>query len=708
MSSFPGFPELRWCDSMVWNITRTNGRRNALPASLFKALTTTPSSLGPQMRDAQISRGGPSYRPDIDGLRALAILPVVFFHYRVPFFGGGFVGVDVFFVISGFLITSLIAAEVEQGRFSIVRFYERRVRRIFPALFAMLAVVTAAAILLMFPVDLVGYAKSLLATALFAANFQFWSEAGYFDTLADTKPLLHLWSIAVEEQFYILFPALLLLLSKGSPRMRMVGVAVIFVSSFALSVWGISQAPAATFYLLPARAWELMLGALIALGAFPHIENRRVREALVALGIALIAFAVLSFTSDMPFPGMAATVPCVGAALVIYAGDARQTALGKLLSMRPLVFVGVISYSLYLWHWPLFVLAKYVVFRDLTGLERVGLLALSFAIAALSWRFVEGPFRGRATGNWRSRLFPAALAAMAITAISGMVAEAADGWPGRLSPDIRRILAEQDDHEPRIARCFARTSQNVRDGDLCAMGAVGAAAPSYLLWGDSHADAILPAVGDVTRRAGHSGLFAGAESCPPLLGVNTPRADCRKFNDAVLALALNRNISEVILSARWAKSAEGATYGDEPHGHVVLSDDEGSGSPQRDNHAVFERGLERTVQALTRSGKKVVIVASVPEIGWPVPAVLARRALARDRTNVDPALANYLHRQRFVLDELARMHKLYGVTVIYPHEILCSADACQVALNGVPLYRDEHHLSVYGARLIEPLLAGTL
>src|SRR5271170_3095038 len=302
----------------------------------------------------------PRYRPEIDGLRALAILPVLLFHYRVSPFRGGFVGVDVFFVISGYLITQLIEAERREGRFSIARFYERRVRRIFPALFVMLTAATIAAAFILFPVDLVRYANSLLATAGFAANFEFWREAGYFDVAAAEKPLLHLWSIAVEEQFYLVFPALLLLFQSR----RVAITLAIFVLSFAFAVWGVIHAPSAAFYLLPGRAWELMLGALLALHAVPFIERRWIREALAVTGIALIAIAVFGYSKDTPFPGAAALLPCLGAALVIYSSVPGITSASAVLSLPPLVFVGRISYSLYLWHWPLYVFARYFSFRD--------------------------------------------------------------------------------------------------------------------------------------------------------------------------------------------------------------------------------------------------------------------------------------------------------------------------------------------------------
>ncbi|MGD0864465.1 MAG: acyltransferase family protein [Rhizomicrobium sp.] len=646
------------------------------------------------------------YRPEIDGLRALAILPVVLFHYGLGPFRGGFVGVDVFFVISGYLIAALIHGEMQDDRFSIAKFYERRIRRIFPALFAMLAVVSVAAVLILFPYDLVRYAKSLLATAGFASNFEFWSETGYFDVAGAEKPLLHLWSIAVEEQFYLLFPPVLLAFRRSAWLLAAVGV--IFAASFALGIWGVAHAPSATFYLLPARAWELMLGALLALGAIPPLANRAISEALAAIGLLLIGYAVVAFTAEMPFPGPAALIPCAGAALVIYATQCSETWTGKALSWRPVVFVGLISYSLYLWHWPIFVLARYFAFRSLTTIESVGLIGLSFALAVLSWQFVEKPFRTRAIRVSRRHLFAGAAGAMAATAACAMFAVSDGGFPERLRPDVRAILAEENDHEPRIDRCFGLSAQDLRENRLCRVGG-GAASPTYLLWGDSHADAIMPAVEDVASRSGRVGLFAGAASCPPLLGVD--RLDvpgCRAFNDEALKIALRRNISEVILEARWGKDAEGSTYGSEPHGRVVFVDDFSTATPEADNRAVFARGLERTVSALVNARKKVVIVASVPEIGWAVPPVLARLRFADNFGTPSLAKSLYLQRQNFVLGELAHLKATYNVTIVYPDRILCPAASCVVALNGLPIYRDEHHLTVKGAKQLEPLFEQAL
>ncbi len=644
-----------------------------------------------------------TYRPDIDGLRALAVLAVVLFHYRVPGFTGGFVGVDVFFVISGYLITGLILKEMGEGRFSLRQFYERRIRRIFPALFAMLAVATLLAAFLFFPVSFARFGKSLLATAFFGANFEFWREVGYFDVSADQKPLLHLWSIAVEEQFYLLFPALLLLVGARSKTRLTLMVGAIFAASLAFSVWNARHSPAAGYYFLPSRMWELMLGALLAISALGVPAKAKLPAFAAVGGLALIVFAVLRFSRSTPFPGAAALLPCVGTVLIIAAGEG--TALNRALSLKPIVFVGLISYSLYLWHWPVYVFARAALFRAPTPFETVSLIALSFALAALSWRFVEQPFRGRSFRWPRPVLFRGAGLAMAATAACAAVLVVGKGFPQRFSPQIRAILAEATDHEPRISECFGLTADDVRKGKLCPLGAKVREA-SFLLWGDSHADALIPAVQSVAKRRGRAGLFAGTDSCPPLLGVKrADTAKCAAFNDAVAKIATSKSIREVILEARWAKNAEGSSFGGEQADRVRLYDDVSQGRTEHETRDVFYRGLNRTVRGLTHAGKRVILVASVPEVGFPVPAYLAHARMADPGAKLTTSMAAYRERQKFVLWAFAEMHKRYGAHVVYPDQALCKDGHCQVALNDRPLYRDAHHLSVFGARQLTPLLA---
>ena len=309
--------------------------------------------------------GAGRYRRDIDGLRAIAILPVLLFHAHVPGFSGGYVGVDIFFVISGFLITGIIAREVDEQRFSLVHFYERRFRRIMPALSLMILAVLAAACWLYLPGDIEGVPKSALAATLFASNLWFFTDTGYFAGGADVKPLLHTWSLAVEEQFYIGFPILLMLVARFAARWRGLIVGAIAAISLALAIALQRDTSGFTFYLLPTRAWELFAGALLALGAIPAARARWLREALAWSGLLSVAFAVIFYTRETVFPGITALPPVLGAALLLH--SAPGTSVGRLLSMPLFVGVGLISYSLYLWHWPLIVFTEYATDAALTG-----------------------------------------------------------------------------------------------------------------------------------------------------------------------------------------------------------------------------------------------------------------------------------------------------------------------------------------------------
>ena len=408
------------------------------------------------------------HRADIDGLRAVAVVPVLLFHAGFPAFAGGFVGVDVFFVISGYLITSIILDETDAGRFSIVAFYERRIRRIFPALFAMLFASSILGALVLLPDDLKNLGQSSAAAALSASNFLFWHELGYFDVAAELKPLLHTWSLAVEEQFYVVFPIALLLLLRAHKSGALLILATVALLSFVLAEWGPSPM---AFYLAPARAWELLLGALLATGAVPPPGRQWVRDSLSLLGLGLIAWSVLALSSATPFPGMAALLPTLGAALVIHAGDGGQSLAGRVLGVRPLVLAGLISYSLYLWHWPLLVFARTYVGRELSMAETLAVLALSVAVAVASWRWIERPFRGSRPILARPKLFAAAGAAVSVTVAIGLGLHLAEGLPTRLPPDAARLAAGARDRAIAPPECVNPPLEAVREGRLCRIGA---------------------------------------------------------------------------------------------------------------------------------------------------------------------------------------------------------------------------------------------
>lgn len=378
------------------------------------------------------------YRREIDGLRALAVLPVILFHAGFNTFRGGFVGVDVFFVISGYLITSIILAEKQSGTFTLARFYERRARRILPALYVMAVACVPFAYLWLEPVDLAEFSRSLVAAAGFASNIFFWRETNYFATANELKPLLHTWSLAVEEQYYIVFPLLLLAVWRFGRRWLLASFVVGLLLSLIASEFGVIHSPAATFYLLPTRGWELLMGAIAALHLSGHVQaTARWREVPASLGVLMLAYGVLMFGKSTPFPGFYALVPTVGALLIILYADA-QTYAGKLLGSRALVGVGLISYSAYLWHQPLLAFARHR-FGELNAVAVGVVLALTFALAVVSWRFVEKPFRDRTRVGTRP-LWAASAVGAAVLVACGWFGSAQRGFIDHYAEEDRYIL----------------------------------------------------------------------------------------------------------------------------------------------------------------------------------------------------------------------------------------------------------------------------
>jgi peptidoglycan/LPS O-acetylase OafA/YrhL len=470
------------------------------------------------------------HRPDIDGLRAIAVLPVILYHagFSCP---GGFVGVDVFFVISGYLITRIVERDLQQRRFSLMNFYQRRIRRIFPALFAMLAVSTGVAVVLLLPSELVSFGKSLIAAAAFSSNVFFYRHSGYFDASALLQPLLHTWTLSVEEQFYIFWPLLLALLGwRFLARWKLPLLALILFGSLLLSAYWVAHSPNAAFYLLPSRAWELALGAILSLAPVTRFTSRlppRAAGFCSLLGLAMLMASVAAYSGLVPFPGFAALLPCVGAALVIAVG--REGLLStRILSFPPLVLAGLISYSLYLWHWPILVLAHIVANRELVASERAGLVALTCVVAWLSWRFVERPFRNPRFGGSSRLWVSAGLATSALFLVIGTLLLRSGGFPGR-SPQVARWVAAQQ----REAELFDRspcvvTTNSLPAAGQCLLGAAASApSTSVVLWGDSHAAQFAQVLDGIGRNLGITIRQLTKAGCPPTLGVaflNSDRA----------------------------------------------------------------------------------------------------------------------------------------------------------------------------------------
>jgi peptidoglycan/LPS O-acetylase OafA/YrhL len=633
----------------------------------------------------------PTYRPDIDGLRAIAVLAVLFYHSGIGFFSGGYVGVDVFFVISGYLITTIIVREIGLGKFSIAGFYERRMRRILPAIITTVAACLLIGYALLETSDFEDLARSSIANNLFLSNIYFYWQTGYFDAPAELKPLLHTWSLSLEEQYYVVMPVLLLLIARFCKQRFLLFVVPVFIVSFAACVYGMASDPSAVFYMLPTRAWELLIGSILAIATLPRLPSEGAMQGLAAIGLALVLTGILGFDDQTAFPGAYAAIPTIGTAILIYTGRAGMTLVNRLLSARLMVFVGLISYSLYLWHWPLIVYARYLKAEDLTQTEKMALIVVMIAVATLSWRFVETPFRKKKLLATRKSIFVGSLVATTTVILAGLAA-------------IVSLGDQELDHWKACENIEERIAEN---RGLCRIGD-DSAAPHFLLWGDSHARSWASAVNVSAQRKSKSGYLASKTACAPLLGIERQgRKKCLAFNETVFSfIEEHSEIDTVILSARWGLAAEGSRYKEEDGDPIVLIDTLATAGQPEYQHELTENALYRTVLSLQEIGKRVLVVGPVPEVGYDVPSVNHIALITNRDVNsmIAPSRSDFDIRNRNVLSTLSRLQDELHVKILSPSTLLCDDTICRVALEGgLALYRDDHHLSTFGAKYISEL-----
>ena len=649
-----------------------------------------------------------AYRRDIDGLRAVAVLSVLFFHAGYPVFSGGYVGVDIFFVISGFLITRIIADGIDGGSFSLGLFYRRRIRRLLPAYAVVLLVVTLVGLFISLPQELVDLGQSLVASSVFATNVLFWQEHGYFASASEIKPLLHTWSLSVEEQFYLFFPALLLMIAKIMPRARMWVIAAIFLFSLAASELAIDRFQTASFYLLPTRAWELMLGSVLALAVSRVPVSAFVSRVMGVVGALMVIAAVSMMQPSTRFPGLIALLPCIGAAAIIWSGQVAGP-VRSMLSMSWLVFVGQISYSLYLWHWPVFAYARYYNIDEFGQVEIAMALTLSFVLAWLSWRFVEQPVRDAARTP-RFRPFVAVAATSTILFVCGFAFIKTDGLEGRFDEQVNELV--KAGAAPSDDGCIATDSRWISPEAAC-VRPEGARHPSIALWGDSHAQTFIANVADLARRSGRSASIYVFTGCPPVPGVGRTgvaggSGRCAEWNSAVMSrLLADDEVRIVVLVARHSVYVKGHTdaYGPaETQGHAetrLLPIDAVPEASESLMDGYFAR-LDAAVSQLTSSGKKVVIVYPIPEVGYDVPvtlALLAARGQSPDSFTTPVSM--YVERQGDIRRHLDVIVAKYGAGVIDPYGPLCTSSFCRVFIDGQVLYFDDDHLSPMGMSLLD-------
>lgn len=632
--------------------------------------------------------GALEFRKDINGLRAYAVIAVLLYHFGIACMGGGYAGVDVFFVISGFLMTAIILPRMEEGRFSLSGFYLARVRRILPALAVLCVAVLLFGWFWLAPYLYENLGKSAGASLLFISNFVYNRAGGYFAEPAHDNWLLHTWSLSVEWQFYLLYPLLLLALAHlagGNRRFVRATLLAALLASFAYAMWLTSTKPSSAFFMLPARAWELLAGSLVFLHS-SHIFSDKVARTLEILGLTLILIAFAAYDSGTPWPGHYAALPVLGACLVLVA--ARQTSL--LTGNRIAQGLGRWSYSIYLWHWPLVVgLGYFGVRADSSWL--LAAMAASIALGALSYRLVEQPsarwMRSLDSRKaWRS-------AGAGFTLVFGFAAVAyfdhgvARTW--RL-PEPVLVAAHEKENTGRLTKCNTPQSQCV----------LGSGKTLALVWGDSHAIATVSGVAAAAQLAGGSILFFGQQACPVVFDArssNTKAPEfCSRFNDMVHARLqeMASNLPVIIIH-------RAGTY-IEPGDRLMYFDGKVSDTAE-ERRAVYERHL---IDSLCRIAARnpLYVVQPIPEMPYDVPAVVAKELIVHGKAP-QPAmsLSDYRTANSSMIAALQKASRDCGVHLLDPLPYLCVGDACHGVSDGRPLYSDDNHLSEVGARRLTPM-----
>jgi peptidoglycan/LPS O-acetylase OafA/YrhL len=641
------------------------------------------------------------YRPDIDGLRALAVLSVIFYHFGISMFSGGYVGVDIFFVISGYLITTIIVSDIDAGNFTITKFYERRFRRILPALLVVVIASLIAGYFLLSPTSLVDLGKSAVATALFSSNILFFFESGYFDSPAELKPFLHTWSLAVEEQYYIFFPIILALIANLDEKRYFRWLFFMLCVSIIICITYTSKNSSFAFYWIPARAWELFIGSLLAIKIIPNTHKPFLCELYSLLGIALIGYSIYFYSEDTLFPGWAALLPTIGAALIIYSGTSIRPVISRFFSRPPIVFVGFISYSLYLWHWPVLVYTKIFFIKELTFSVMIGAISATFILSVLSWKYIETPFRKKIIFNEKNTLFSASAIASISIIFIGLVLVFNEGYPKRLGVSSDSYAKDPEWHHWHT--CEDVVERFSYDHELCNLGSTHEQV-KFILWGDSHARALASGVNSSASHMGLRGEIATRSACPPLLGVErSGRDSCNDFNQRVLKhIATEPTLEIVILAARWTLSSQGTRYKNEAGSSVQLVDLESDGTGELSNFEVFKKGLTRTIEELQKLDKKVLIVTPVPEVGYDVPSANVVTNLTGQDINtvIAPTLKEYRARSEQATAFFRQLKQQRSIGLVTPDNYLCNTSYCQVYFENTPLYRDDNHLSTFGSEYV--------
>ncbi len=573
---------------------------------------------------------------------------------------------------------------LKNGSFSIGHFYERRILRIFPALFVVLLTVTLTATILLFPSDFDYFGETLSAAAAFGSNFIFWKESGYFEADSLTVPLLHTWSLAVEEQFYIFFPLIVMGIHKFKPKLVMPAIILALVISFTIAMAAVyTNSLAALFYLLPTRAWELLIGSALALSIVPPARNMLVANICGITGFALIVYAIFFYDEDTVFPGAAALVPTIGAALIIYSGLAHDSISRKWLGHKIPVFFGRISYSLYLWHWPIIVFFTYAAPTELTDAWRFGLLVACILLSYVSWRYIEQPLRYRTLVN-RRKIFALSAAISLVFAAVGILIVKQDGFPQRFPKEIREMEnVGTGDSFPLIKDTKNKDikgSYNFRIGDTDS-------SPTFLVWGDSHTEAASPGLDIAAKKLGKSGYLMGVHSCVPAYrDVEIAIDDCNEINRGIVEfLEKHPELKTVILIGHWSNH----------YLHYAKRYKMG----KTNSPTLWRDNLDYLFTKLEDQGRHIVFMIEMPHASVEnVPLYLTRAMYYGSAKDVTFDLKTHKKRQEGITPVIEFLSSRHHFKIVDPSTTFCPQGKCPMEVGGIAVYTDNNHITTQGSR----------
>eukprot|EP00998_Keelungia_sp_KM082_P001830 NODE_121_length_2601_cov_58.040420_g117_i0.p1 GENE.NODE_121_length_2601_cov_58.040420_g117_i0~~NODE_121_length_2601_cov_58.040420_g117_i0.p1 ORF type:complete len:636 (+),score=1.48 NODE_121_length_2601_cov_58.040420_g117_i0:367-2274(+) len=618
------------------------------------------------------------YRPEIDGLRAVAVIPVIFFHAGFSIFDGGFVGVDVFFVISGYLITSIIIAGLQEKRFSFLSFYERRARRIFPALFLVMAVCVPFALWLFDPVELLSFWKSFAAASLFTSNVFFWTDTGYFGGAAELKPLLHTWSLAVEEQYYFLFPLFMFFVWRLRLSIRIGLLITIFCISLVAAQWGATHKPTAAFYLLPTRGWELLAGAFVAFWLSAHALQSS--NFFSFAGLSLILVSVFKFDSSYSFPGLYALFPVLGTAMIILWTD-QANIVGRVLSCRLFVEIGAISFSLYLWHQPILAFFRNQFGYTLSFYNSATAVLLSFVLSWLSWKYVEQPFRCSTFLSPRSLAMFTGVVLFMFLSLSGLgiLNHGATFWVSDKQHEMLQTAVPSDTR----GECHTGGESYLKPAEACIYNSKPA---SWAVFGDSHAVELAYGFGEVFKKRGLGVAHFSYSGCRPAWQNEYEAPHCRSWTEEVVEFISSQNsIDHVVISYRLNMALFGSHLGVWP---------DLPNNVEADIRAARWQSLLDMIDVFRHAEKTVILVLQAPELPTDIQNLILRDYASADYIK-GVSVDWWQRRSAFVLNELEDIPG--DVFVFDPSELFCDDVDCFAVKGSRALYFDNNHMSVEGA-----------